>query len=387
MRKIKNVDFFDFLFQLSIVERWSDFSPRFIDTTASHSYRVAAFAIIAGQYEKEYCKRKDIDMKVLLGKALFGKFKEAITGSLRHNAKKHPIVSELIAKMEYEASTTILHSLSNEMREPFGKLMVNAEDSSIEGQLVKDLHTFDSMIYASREVVSSNLQPFAAAYDDCRALLMNSPFESIHFLLESFEDKNADFNEFINAVLYMDRIKRWSGKLSFYPDNDATHMFRTSAMGYFLSEYENIKFNTENDTYLVVGKILLHDLIEYITSDFPSPIKKKTTELANAFERYENVVAEDLVECTPLFLRPIIEKVLLEPKDETKEGQLVDIVDKMDPLLKSLKEVHLHVDSYKETYEQQLYKLQSQYSDKHSVQYFLGMILPNLIFPYRETGN
>lgn len=122
----------------------------------------------------------------------------------------------------------------------------------------------------------------------------------------------------------------------------------------------------------------MHDIVEGITGDVASPIKKSSNVVRNAFEEYEKEVARSmLMKLPPIFHDEIID-FMVNAKDDTYEGHLVDIADKIDALIKSNLEMRNNP-HYSERYYQQLTSIQHQYENP-CVIFFLAYILHDITY-------
>jgi putative hydrolase of HD superfamily len=121
--KPKNSELFHILYRLSIIPRWSDFSPKYNDSTASHSYRVAVLSLLIGLSENTKYGRK-LDIEKILGKAIFHDLNEVVTGPIKHNTKKNKIVQKYIKELEREASIIIAGYVSGSLKKYFYDFIV-----------------------------------------------------------------------------------------------------------------------------------------------------------------------------------------------------------------------------------------------------------------------
>lgn len=377
--KPKNSELFHILYRLSIIPRWSDFSPKYQDSTASHSYRVAVLSLLIGLSENEKYGRK-LDIEKIVARAIFHDLNEVVTGPIKHSTKKNKIVQEFIRELEREASENIAGYVSSSLKKYFYDYIVNAEDETPEGRIVDIADTFDAMLFSAREIQSLNHFHFPNVYEDTKRELLKSEYLSVRDMVFEFEKPDSDYKKFLMAILKMDRIKRWTGRFNTYPDNDATHTFRAAAMGLFFAIYEKEKHGIEIDIQRLLGKILFHDLPEAISGDVNGPVKHQSERIKKAFEEYESSVAKDIVKWVPEYLKVYLEDYLIEPKDNTPEGIRVDIVDKTDALIKCLIEMKRNSKEYELAFKRQIGILQEKYFDYPSVQFFLATILHDLYF-------
>ena len=184
-------------------------------------------------------------------------------------------------------------------------------------------------------------------------------------------------SRFIDNILMMDTIRRWKGRFNTIDDNDATHAFRAASLGLFNGLIEAKKYGVPIDTAEVVSRLLCHDLVEGTTGDVLGPVKHATPVTAAAFEAYERTEGEALIDLLPLSMRQEFHRFVVEAKDETYEGQMVDVVDKLDALIKMNMERKLNGVEYETGYRAQLKKVQTVYENP-SVVFFLAYVLHDL---------
>ena len=379
VRTAKNSELFHILYRLSLMPRWSEFSPFFQDSTASHSYRVTVLSLLIGLTENIKYQR-NLNMEKILGRAIFHDLNEVVTGSINHSTKKHNVVKGYIKDLEIKAAESIVSYVSKSLQTYFYDYIVNAEDHTPEGRIVDIADTFDAFLFSAREVIVMNDPNFKKVYKECREILLNSEYASVKEMVLEFEKEDSDFRKFLMTILRMDRVGRWSGRFNFYADNDATHTFRAAAIGLFFALYEKEKMGMEIDIQRLIGKILFHDLPEVFSGDVKGPVKHQSAEIKKAFEELERSTAQKILNWVPDFLKEYIEDYLVNSKDDTPEGIRVDIADKTDALIKSLLEMKKNSREYEITFLRQLNILQGKYFDYPSVQFFLAAILHDLYF-------
>ncbi|MCK1999932.1 HD domain-containing protein [[Brevibacterium] frigoritolerans] len=376
-KKPKNSELFHILYRLSIIPRWSDFSPKYQDSTASHSYRVAVLSLLIGLTENIKYNR-NLNIEKILGRAIFHDMNEVVTGPIKHSTKKNKIVQSYIKELEREAAVNIADYVSGSLKKHFYDFIVEAEDDTPEGKIVRIADTFDALLFSAREIQAHNQFHFPEAYEQSKTELLQSEFQSVKDMLVEFENPKSDTHKFLMTVLQMDQIKRWTGRFNTYPDNDATHSFRAAAIGFFFALYEREKSGINTDIVRLIGKILFHDLPEAISGDVNGPVKHQSEKIKKAFEKYERSVAIEMVEWIPDYLKKYLEDYLLDPKDQTPEGYRVDIVDKTDALIKCLIEMKRNSREYELAFKRQIGIIQGKYFEYPSVQFFLATILHDL---------
>ncbi len=372
---MQNGNFIRMLTRMQNVPRWDEYAPRFPDNAASHSFRVALFSLMAS-YLEEADGQPPVDRLTLLGKALFHDMNEVITGPIKHRTKKEPTLHAHIQAMEQQASEQLVSLLSKSLQPAFTTYLVHAEDDSPEGRIVEAIDTFDAMLYARREARMTESVFFEQKAAELQAFLERHPLISVRRLTQSVMEED-EMSHFIENVLMMDTIRRWKGRFNTIDDNDATHAFRAASLGIFNGLIESEKYNVTIDIEEVVSRLLCHDLVEGTTGDVLGPVKHATPVTAAAFEAYERAEGETLINNLPEDIRTPFRRFVVEAKDETYEGQMVDVIDKLDALIKMNMERKLNGVEYETGYRAQLKKVQMTYENP-SVVFFLAYVLHDL---------
>lgn len=367
------------LFQMQYVSRWQEFSPRYKDNAASHSFRCSAIAVLISIIETRLY-HKPISPAELVGKALLHDLNETVTGSIKYVTKKEETLTHHIQKLEREVNKELVSHLSKSLQASFTEYIVLAEDDSYTGKLVKAIDSFDAMLFCKRESSMQQHGYFTERYEQLREQLLQSPYESIRWLLLALE-QDEGVGQFLDYILNLDLIERWGGSFNLIPDNDATHSFRVAALCLFNAHLEKEKYGkAQLNMYAVLGKAIMHDVVEGVSGDVASPIKRSSAEIKQAFLQYEQQVGRDMISSLPTFMQEDMMDFLVYAKDDSYEGLLVDISDKLDALIKSNLEMRNNP-HYVSKYEQQLTHIQHQYENP-SVIFFLAYILHDLTYDH-----
>ncbi|GGF98340.1 YfbR-like 5'-deoxynucleotidase [Paenibacillus abyssi] len=374
---MKNGKFTQTIIQMQYVPRWSEHAPKFRDNAASHSFRCAAIAVLVGLVEHKLFS-EPVDRLQLVAKALLHDLNETKTGSIKHVTKKDPFVIEHIRNFEKEVNEELVTYLSRSLRPYFYDYIVNAEDDSYTGRLVAAIDTFDAMLFCHREALNGNNPYFHKQYAALHAEIHQCELQSMKWLAAEY-DKQGGVYEFLCHLLNLDNIDRWNGNFNLIPDNDATHSFRVAALSLFNGLLERERFGqTSLDVCRLLGKALLHDVSESLSGDVKGPFKHSLPEVKIAFEKYEKQIATGIVNLLPEQLREEMIDYMVESKDDTYEGELVDIADKLDALIKANLEMRNNP-HYAETYYGQLATIQHKF-EHPSVIFFLAYILHDLTY-------
>ena len=374
---MKNSKFIQAIIQMQYVSRWNEHSPRFKDSAASHSFRCASIAILIGIIEDRIFANP-VDKLRLVARALLHDMNETVTGSIKHVTKKDILVAAHIRELEQEVSEGIVAYLSKSLQPHFHDFIVHAEDDSYIGRLVKEIDSFDAMLFCMREYKLDSNPYFKTQYEKLQNSLSQCACPSIKWLLSALgSDKGV--SQFLHHILDLDRIERWGGSFNLIPDNDATHSFRVAALSLFNGMLEAYRFGVNDiNLYRLLGKSIMHDIVEGISGDVASPIKKSSAQIRAAFEKYEQEVSRGIVmQLPPIFHDEIID-FMVHAKDDTYEGTLVDISDKLDALIKSNLEMRNNP-HYADIYYQQLVNIQHRHENSSTI-FFLAYILHDLTY-------
>lgn len=376
---MKNSRFTNAIIQMQYVSRWKEFSPRFKDNAASHSFRCASIAIMVGIIEQHVCGNP-LDKLRLVARALLHDLNETVTGSIKYVTKKDAHVAAHIRNLESEVSKEIVSHLSRSLQPHFYDYIVDAEDDTYIGGLVRAIDSFDAMLFCMREYELDASPYFKSKFEQLRAELAVSDCPSIVWLLNALETDNG-VRQFLDHILNLDLIERWGGSFNLIPDNDATHSFRVAAISLWNGLLEKERFGRGGiDLYRLLGKSVMHDIVEGVSGDVASPIKKSSAVVREAFERYEQEVARKMLEQLPAFFHGEMTDFLVNAKDSTYEGELVDVADKLDALIKSNLEMRNNP-HYGEKYYGQLVHIQHHY-EQPCVIFFLAYILHDLTYDH-----
>lgn len=145
----------------------------------------------------------------------------------------------------------------------------------------------------------------------------------------------------INARSLME-IDRYGNKYCFKTRSVAEHSWSVAKISEGLAIWEKNKFKNEVDLALVLQKALNHDLIEQITGDILGPTKNKTLEMKSAIEEIERLAFHEEIEPhLPKSWRESFEKLILNPKSEDIEGQILRAADIIDTMFEAIEEITL----------------------------------------------
>jgi len=126
---------------------------------------------------------------------------------------------------------------------------------------------------------------------------------------------------------------------------------------------------------------LNHDYAELFTGDIKTPVKYASKELKQLFNEVEEEMTRKFIEKEfPAEFQDIYLKRLQEGKDETLEGRILSVADKVDLLYESFGEIQKDNPEplFLEIFEEALSTI-LLFQDMNCVQYFLEHILTDML--------
>jgi len=374
---MKNGKFTNTIIRMQYVPRWSEYAPRFEDNAAAHSFRCAALSIIIGIIEEKVYKQP-LDKLKLTARCLWGDLNNTGTGSIKHVTKKESLVMNHIRHFEMELSKEIVSYLSKSLQRQAFDFIVNAQDDTHIGRLVDAIDTLDAYLYCHRESRYDTNPFFHAKHEELRQALLETELDSIRWLLNEY-DKQDGLYEFIQYIVNLDTVKRWNGSYNLVPDNDATHSFRVASLALFNGLLEMERFGNKSiDLYILLAKATLHDLPEALSGDVVANFKHNNPDIKHAFEQYEKETALFMINKLPGLFHEDMIAFIAHSKSDDYTGEMVDIADKLDALIKASLEMRNNP-HYADTYYNQLVKIQHRFENP-CVIFFLAYILHDLTY-------
>ena len=187
-------------------------------------------------------------------------------------------------------------------------------------------------------------------------------------------------HQYIKSLSDLESIFRCPGKFKYEEHSVAAHSFKVTKIAQFLGTVEEQQGNTV-DWRSLYEKALNHDYSELFIGDIKTPVKYATPQLREMLGDVEESMTENFIKNEiPTEFQAVYSKRLKEGKDETLEGQILSVADKVDLLYESFGEIQKGnpENIFAEIYEESL-KTILQFSHLSSVQYFLTDILPDLL--------
>jgi putative hydrolases of HD superfamily len=173
-------------------------------------------------------------------------------------------------------------------------------------------------------------------------------------------------HHYFKSLSDLETLIRCPGRFKYHEHNVASHSFKVTKIAQFLGTVEE-QNGKELDWKALYEKALNHDYAELFTGDIKTPVK------------YQMVNKFISTEFPPQF-QEVYRERFKEGKDETLEGRILSVADKIDLLYESFGEIQkgnpepLFIEIYQEALSTIV-----QYKDLECVQYFLEFVLPDML--------
>lgn len=187
-------------------------------------------------------------------------------------------------------------------------------------------------------------------------------------------------HQYIKSLSDLENIIRLSGKFKFEEHSVAAHSFKVTQIAQFLGTVEEQAGNTI-DWRSLYEKALNHDYTELFIGDIKTPVKYADPSLREKLANVEEKMAKNFIETViPKEFQEVYINRMREGKDESLEGQILAVADKIDLLYESFGEIQKgNPESvFDEIYEESLSTI-VLYNHLSCVQYLIKEILPDLL--------
>jgi len=137
----------------------------------------------------------------------------------------------------------------------------------------------------------------------------------------------------------LERIIRAPGRFKFEEHNVAAHSWKVSQYAMFFATIEENSGATIN-WKLLYEKTINHDFAEIFIGDIKTPVKHASPELKQMLTHVEEKMMEKFIlEEIPAEFQPVFFDRMKEGKDQTIEGKLLELSDKLDQVYESFSEL------------------------------------------------
>ncbi|WP_314060675.1 YfbR-like 5'-deoxynucleotidase [uncultured Vagococcus sp.] len=187
-------------------------------------------------------------------------------------------------------------------------------------------------------------------------------------------------NEFILGLTNLEKINRAPGFFKYTEHTVAAHSYRVASIAQVLGDIEEVN-GIEVDWKMLYEKALNHDYTERFIGDIKTPVKYASRELRGMLQTVEEKMTDEFInqEIPPEF-QEIYRRRLFEGKDDSLEGEILAVADKVDLLYESFEEIVKNNPEpvYKEMFVESVQTIKG-YAHRPSVNYFFKEIFPELL--------
>lgn len=149
------------------------------------------------------------------------------------------------------------------------------------------------------------------------------------------ERAGYSFYAYISRMRY---ISRWGLMRNSCPENIQEHSHMVAVLAHALALISREVYgNTTVSPELCATVALFHDASEIITGDLPTPVKYYSPEIRAAYQKVEDVAADQLLEMLPQELREYYSPLLKNVPEDVEK--LVKAADKLSAHIKCLEEL------------------------------------------------
>ena len=146
-------------------------------------------------------------------------------------------------------------------------------------------------------------------------------------------------HQYFKRLSDLEKLIRLPGKFKYFEHNVAAHSFKVTKIAQYLATVEEYHGN-EVDWKSLYEKALNHDFAEIFTGDIKTPVKYASGELKKLFSQVEEEMVDHFInEEIPEAYQDIYRERLQEGKDDSLEGQILSVADKIDLLYESFGEI------------------------------------------------
>ncbi|MFD1989344.1 YfbR-like 5'-deoxynucleotidase [Paenibacillus nicotianae] len=184
---------------------------------------------------------------------------------------------------------------------------------------------------------------------------------------------------YFRSLNELERIIRCPGKFKFEEHSVSAHSWKVVQYAKTLADIEE-KHGVTVDWKKLYEITSSHDYGEIFIGDIKTPVKHSSMELRKLIQQVEEGMVQHFIEeHIPEEFKAIFRQQLREGKDESVEGLILEMADKMDQVYEAFAELQ-RGNTEKEfivMYRNALVKI--KHIDLHCVDYFLNEILPDMV--------
>ncbi|MGX7131914.1 YfbR-like 5'-deoxynucleotidase [Enterococcus songbeiensis] len=187
-------------------------------------------------------------------------------------------------------------------------------------------------------------------------------------------------NEYLLGLNNLEKIYRAPGFFKFTEHSVAAHSYRVASIAQVLGDIEEMN-GIAIDWKSLYEKALNHDYTERFIGDIKTPVKYASPELRAMLQHVEEKMTDEFIhQEIPSEFQAIYRRRLSEGKDETVEGEILAIADKVDLLYESFEEINKNNPEkvFEEMFLESVQTIK-QFQHRPSVEYFFKNIFPELL--------
>jgi len=184
---------------------------------------------------------------------------------------------------------------------------------------------------------------------------------------------------YFQSLSKLERIVRCPGEFKFEEHNVASHSFKVAQYAQLLGTIES-QNGAEIDWKILYEKALNHDYPEIFIGDIKTPVKYSSPSLREMLAQVEEGMTKKFIEEEfPKELQAIYLERFKEGKDESVEGKILAVADKLDQVYEAFNELirgnteYVYVKMYKNAL------LAIKMIDLHCVDYIFQTILHEML--------
>jgi 5'-deoxynucleotidase YfbR-like HD superfamily hydrolase len=406
-----------YLYTLREVKRFNKFRhpSKRRQNYATHGFNTLAISsVISHKYNLNH-PNQPVDLERMYGKIIFGSLHPTFFGDVPKSIQdQYPDLAEAFKLAKQANGEKLILDFSEIYREQFTNYIVNTKDDTAEGEIVKQSENFSVLMKCEEELQSVSNKYFKKLKNMIKDKLVNG--ETLNILndlpsdiLEELADESYDeYHHKSFLDIYFDTIKsivnsnlpeiQWYFKEVYFTpytkvidtfqevlrwnnircteDTDSEHSFYVAMWCFILGLIQRVEYKEEVNIGSMVSKAIFHDIHESITSDILSYVKRINSHVKSLIDKMENDKNYVILGLLPEELQPIFEEYICNAKSDNIEGHLVHISDKVDSMIKSLKEMKRQQSSYfHDTYDKDMRFLMSEANEYHSIKDFCTFML------------
>ena len=187
-------------------------------------------------------------------------------------------------------------------------------------------------------------------------------------------------HQYLQGLNNLETLNRAPGLFKYQEHSVAAHSFKVCEIAQLLGDIEEENGQPIN-WQVFYERALNQDYTERFIGEIQTPVKYATHEVRTMLANVESSLTDNFINNEiPGFLQERYKRRLSEGKDETLEGQLLAVADKIDLLYESFGEIEKGnpENAFLEIFAESL-KTIMQYQNLSSAQYFIRKMLPDLL--------